>query len=163
MLELTSAEIHPEFNPVLKSNSDDRTLGRLTAGPLKIGIARDRAFGFYYPDDIAAFESAGVELVPFDTLSDQYLPDVDGIFIGGGFPECFIEDLATNKTMRSEIKMFIESGGPAYAEYIRPVDMLIPTTLNVSDAIFVPTFARPVILTWVWVNRSRAIDARESD
>ena len=46
---------------------------------------------------------------------------------------------------------------------IRPVDMLIPTTLNVSDAIFVPTFARPVILTWVWVNRSRAIDAREID
>ena len=116
LLELTSAEIHPEFNPVLKSNSDDRTLGRLTAGPLKIGIARDRAFGFYYPDDIAAFESAGVELVPFDTLSGQCLPEVDGLFIGGGFPECFIGDLAANKTMRSEIKMFIESGGPAYAE-----------------------------------------------
>ena len=116
LLELTSAEIGPDPNPVLKSNSDDLTVRRLTARPLKIGIARDRAFGFYYPDDMAAFESAGAELVPFDTLSDQYLPDVDGIFIGGGFPECFIEDLAANKTMRSEIKMFIESGGPAYAE-----------------------------------------------
>lgn len=116
LLELTSAEIGPDPNPVLKSNSDDLTVRRLTARSLKIGIARDRAFGFYYPDDMAAFESAGAELVPFDTLSDQYLPDVDGIFIGGGFPECFIEDLAANKTMRSEIKMFIESGGPAYAE-----------------------------------------------
>ncbi len=56
---------------------------------LRIAIARDKAFGFYYPDDLAAFTRAGAELVPFDTLNDQQLPDVDGLFIGGGFPEHF--------------------------------------------------------------------------
>ncbi|SVD80454.1 uncharacterized protein METZ01_LOCUS433308, partial [marine metagenome] len=60
--------------------------------PVRIGIARDRAFGFYYPDDLDAFENAGAELVPFDTLNDQRLPQVDGLFIGGGFPECFLEE-----------------------------------------------------------------------
>ena len=83
---------------------------------VRIGIARDRAFGFYYPDDLDAFENAGAELVPFDTLNDQRLPQVDGLFIGGGFPECFLEELSANVDLRDEIRSFIENGGPAYAE-----------------------------------------------
>ena len=54
---------------------------------LRIGIARDRAFGFYYPDDLAALEATGAELVAIDTLHDARLPDIDGLVIGGGFPE----------------------------------------------------------------------------
>ena len=84
--------------------------------PVRIGIARDRAFGFYYPDDLDAFENAGAQLVPFDTLNDQRLPQVDGLFIGGGFPECFLEELSANVDLRDEIRSFIENGGPAYAE-----------------------------------------------
>ena len=54
--------------------------------------------------------------MPFSTLVDESLPKVDGLFIGGGFPECFIGNLSANATLRSEIKTFIEAGGPAYAE-----------------------------------------------
>ncbi|MCG8081829.1 MAG: cobyrinate a,c-diamide synthase, partial [Candidatus Thiodiazotropha taylori] len=54
---------------------------------LKIALARDEAFGFYYPDDLDRFRELGAELLEFNTLKDRELPDVDGIFLGGGFPE----------------------------------------------------------------------------
>lgn len=83
---------------------------------VKIGYARDAAFGFYYPGDMQAFEQAGASLVPFDTLGDSELPDVDGLFLGGGFPEASMRELEANQAMRRQVKAFIESGRPAYAE-----------------------------------------------
>jgi len=83
---------------------------------LRIGIAQDKAFGFYYQDDLLAFENAGVELVPFDTLQDAALPDVDGIFIGGGFPEMFMPLLEGNVILRQRLHAAIEDGLPVYAE-----------------------------------------------
>ncbi len=88
---------------------------RVTAD-LRIGIARDRAFSFYYPDDLAALEAAGAELVPFDTLRDTRLPDVDGLVIGGGFPETCMAQLEANVAMRTAVREAIEDGLPAYAE-----------------------------------------------
>ena len=86
------------------------------AAKVKIGIARDRAFGFYYADDLDALTAAGAELVPFDTLSDAHLPDVDGLYIGGGFPEACAIELEANASLRCEIKAAIENGMPTYAE-----------------------------------------------
>jgi cobyrinic acid a,c-diamide synthase len=83
---------------------------------VRIGIARDQAFGFYYPDDLEALEQAGADLVPFDTLRDTALPAVDGLFIGGGFPETQMEALAQNSAMRAAIHRAIENGMPVYAE-----------------------------------------------
>jgi cobyrinic acid a,c-diamide synthase len=83
---------------------------------LRIGIARDAAFGFYYADDLDALAAAGAELVPFDTLNDAQLPAVDALYIGGGFPEVFAERLCANVSMRNSIRRAIESGLPAYAE-----------------------------------------------
>ncbi|MDO8208026.1 MAG: cobyrinate a,c-diamide synthase [Gallionella sp.] len=83
---------------------------------VRIGIARDRAFGFYYADDLDALEQAGAELVPFDTLHDSSLPDVDALYIGGGFPETCAAELEANSSLRGEIKQLIENGMPAYAE-----------------------------------------------
>lgn len=83
---------------------------------IKIGIAKDTAFGFYYPDDLQAFEQAGAELIPINTLEDQQLPDIDGLFIGGGFPETQMAALQANSNLRTQIKHRIEQGLPVYAE-----------------------------------------------
>jgi cobyrinic acid a,c-diamide synthase len=83
---------------------------------VRIGVARDAAFGFYYPGDLERLQEAGAELVPFDTLRDRQLPAVDGLFIGGGFPETHMEALEANAGLRSAIRDAIEAGLPAYAE-----------------------------------------------
>ena len=89
---------------------------RAAPATLRIAIARDAAFGFYYADDLDAFAAAGAELVPFDTLNDARLPHCDGLFIGGGFPESFLEQLEANAALRGDIRAAIEAGLPAYAE-----------------------------------------------
>jgi len=93
---------------------------RSSAGPgtqdLRIGIARDEAFGFYYADDLECLERSGAELCFFDTQRDARLPDVDGLFIGGGFPETHAAELAANTALRAEIAAALEAGMPAYAE-----------------------------------------------
>lgn len=83
---------------------------------IRIGIARDRAFGFYYAGDLEALEDAGAELVAFDTLRDARLPPVDALFIGGGFPECFARELEANASLRVEIRDCAARGMPMYAE-----------------------------------------------
>ncbi len=83
---------------------------------VRIGIARDRAFGFYYADDLDALEKAGAELVTFDALRDTGLPEVDALYLGGGFPETCAAELEANNTLRAQIKKAIDNGMPAYAE-----------------------------------------------
>ena len=83
---------------------------------VRIAIARDAAFGFYYPDDLEAFGQAGAELVAFDTLTDTHLPEADGLFIGGGFPETQLEALSANKSLLQDIREALAAGKPAYAE-----------------------------------------------
>ena len=84
--------------------------------PVRIAIARDAAFGFYYADDLDALAAAGAQTVFFDTLKDSRLPPCDGLLIGGGFPECFLEQLEANVSLRADIRRAIEAGLPTYAE-----------------------------------------------
>jgi cobyrinic acid a,c-diamide synthase len=90
--------------------------GELDDIPVKIGVARDAAFAFYYPADLEALRRHGAELVMFDTLRDSHLPDVDALFIGGGFPEVHMRTLEANRSLRTGIRHAIESGMPVYAE-----------------------------------------------
>jgi cobyrinic acid a,c-diamide synthase len=84
---------------------------------LRIGVPKDRAFNFYYEDNFRALENAGVELVPFSPLTDKMLPEkLDGLYLGGGFPEVFGAELAQNETMLTDIKKSLEAGLPCYAE-----------------------------------------------
>lgn len=88
----------------------------LGAKKCRIGIARDEAFSFYYPTSLAVLERMGAELVPFSPLHDSVLPEVDGIIIGGGFPEMFATGLAANRPLRDSIRRAAEAGMPIYAE-----------------------------------------------
>ena len=83
---------------------------------VRIGVARDAAFCFYYPGDLEALETAGARLVPFDTLRDPAPPAADGIFIGGGFPERAMQALEANAPMRAALHDRIAGGIPVYAE-----------------------------------------------
>ncbi len=104
------------------ANSDRDSLrpggeGAAAAKPnLRIAVARDTAFGFYYPDDLEALQQAGAELVFFNTLQDTRLPEADGLFIGGGFPETQMPALAANSGLRAQIRQAAEAGLPIYAE-----------------------------------------------
>ncbi len=104
----TSAPPFPETSLVTPPPTD--------AEELKIGIARDGAFGFYYAQDLEAFESAGATLVPIDMMQSTTLPDIDGLFIGGGYPETHMNALEANRSLRSQLKTALENGLPCYAE-----------------------------------------------
>jgi cobyrinic acid a,c-diamide synthase len=81
-----------------------------------IGIVENAAFGFYYPDDLDAFENAGARLVRIDNLVDSALPPIDGLFIGGGFPETHMTALENNENFRGSLSLAIDNDLPVYAE-----------------------------------------------
>jgi cobyrinic acid a,c-diamide synthase len=81
-----------------------------------IGVMRDQAFSFYYPENLEALEEQGVRLKSIDALNDPHLPDIDALYIGGGFPELFLEKLSQNRLFRQEIRQAVEDGLPVYAE-----------------------------------------------
>jgi cobyrinic acid a,c-diamide synthase len=83
----------------------------------RIGVARDEAFNFYYQDNIELMEDCGAEVVPFSPIHDSSLPNgLNGLFLGGGFPEVFVNKLEENEGMRRNVKKAIEDGMPVYAE-----------------------------------------------
>lgn len=87
-----------------------------SAERVRIGIAHDQAFGFYYSEDIDSLRTANVDLVDIDTLHDQALPRLDGLIIGGGFPEIFMAALEANTALSVQIRHAVEGGLPTYAE-----------------------------------------------
>ncbi len=85
--------------------------------PVKVAVARDEAFDFYYGDNLALLEELGAELVSFSPLRDAAVPeDACGLLFGGGYPEIYARELAENVPMRESVKSVIESGLPCLAE-----------------------------------------------
>ncbi|MDR2068270.1 MAG: cobyrinate a,c-diamide synthase [Spirochaetaceae bacterium] len=85
--------------------------------PVRLGIARDRAFCFYYEDSLNLFKKMGAELVFFSPLRDRGLPaGLDGLYLGGGYPELYGAPLADNRAMREEVRLALQSGMPCIAE-----------------------------------------------
>lgn len=83
---------------------------------VRIGVAWDSAFNFYYQDSITFLQELGAEIKYFSPLKDKKIPDVHGLYLGGGFPEMFLEELAANREICSLIKEKYENGMPIYAE-----------------------------------------------
>ncbi len=87
-----------------------------TASGLTVGVFRDSAFQFYYPENLAALAEQGAKVVEISPLRDDTLPDVDLLYIGGGFPETHAEALADNSGFRTSLREAAEAGLPVYAE-----------------------------------------------
>ncbi len=115
---------------------------------VKIGIIRDSAFQFYYPDNIDALENLGAKIVYISPLTEKTIPDVDAIYMGGGFPETHAPQLAKNKSFRKELKGLSDGGLPIYAECggliflgqsielnneIYPMSGILPITFGLSN------------------------------
>ncbi len=92
--------------------------GKPDAGrTVRLAVAYDDAFNFYYPENLELLEEHGAKVVPFSPLEDDHLPqDAAGIYLGGGFPEIFVEPLAKNRPMAESILRAYRSGIPIYAE-----------------------------------------------
>jgi len=103
----------PYLSP-LASGERDGVRGS-QAGIAKIGVIRDRVFSFYYPENFEALKKAGAQLLFIDSLTDR-LPELDGLYIGGGFPEFFLKELEGNDGLRKDIAGAVEEGLPVYAE-----------------------------------------------
>jgi cobyrinic acid a,c-diamide synthase len=84
---------------------------------LRIGVARDDAFSFYYEDNLDLLREQGADIIPFSPIADRALPsDLDALYFGGGYPELYARELSENTPMLGEIRAFTRSGGRIYAE-----------------------------------------------
>ncbi len=93
------------------------TGNQLHGDKVRIGVARDRAFCFYYEDNLDLLHRAGAELVEFSPLTDHALPEnLDGIYLGGGYPELYADKLSANTGMCEAVRAWADAGKPLYAE-----------------------------------------------
>ena len=100
----------------LHAASATSTVNDITVGNVRIGILKDAAFQFYYPENLEALENEGAELLEINAMSAAKLPELDGLYIGGGFPETGARRLADNSAFRQSVKHAAQSGLPIYAE-----------------------------------------------
>ncbi len=103
-------------DPVDLPGFEAATESSISDEKVKIGIVRDSAFQFYYPDNLNALENLGAEIVYISPLAHTSIPDVDAIYMGGGFPETHAPQLAKNKDFRNHLKALSQQGLPIYAE-----------------------------------------------
>ncbi|MGZ6142925.1 MAG: cobyrinate a,c-diamide synthase, partial [Myxococcales bacterium] len=89
---------------------------RARARRARIGVLRDAAFSFYYPENLEALDTAGADLIPISALDDRALPPIDALYAGGGFPEEYAAALSANQPLRAALRSALASGMPAWAE-----------------------------------------------
>lgn len=114
-------EAHLDLDGVLATGATGRPVaanGKLerTDRLVRIGVARDEAFCFYYADNLELLARAGAELVEFSPLRDELPADLDGLYFGGGYPELHAAELAANERTREAVRDFAGNGRPIYAE-----------------------------------------------
>lgn len=111
-----SAPELPNMGLALEANRKSPTPKSWTKAS-KIAVLRDQAFSFYYPENLEALTESGAELIYINSMNDTRLPlEIDGLYIGGGFPEVFAAQLENNRSLMEEIRLAAENGLPIYAE-----------------------------------------------
>jgi cobyrinic acid a,c-diamide synthase len=107
-----------EVDKIQNSDEKSQSLGKYaTSKPVKIAVAKDAAFCFYYEDALNKLESLGAKLIPFSPIKDETLPQgVSGLILGGGYPELYLQDLAANESMKRSIHNALQRGMPCIAE-----------------------------------------------
>lgn len=106
-----------EISDKILAEEDYLSSRSTTKEQIRIAIACDRAFNFYYPDNLDILRQLGAELIPWSPLEDKHLPEkIQGLYFGGGFPEIFAEQLADNTSASHSVQTAILSGIPTYAE-----------------------------------------------
>ncbi len=113
--DLTAIRALFDLAPPLPSTSASPA-GSCAVPKARIGVFRDAAFCFYYQDNLDALRSCGAELHFIDTLSSDSLPEVDGLYIGGGFPESFFGELSASTGLIRDLRAQVEAGMPVWAE-----------------------------------------------
>ena len=103
-----------EAEPI--NNRHELPMAHSLSPAVRIGVIRDSAFQFYYPENIEELEKNGAEIIEVNALEDERLPDIDALYIGGGFPETNAIRLAENKDFRDSVFNSAEKGLPIYAE-----------------------------------------------
>jgi cobyrinic acid a,c-diamide synthase len=109
-------ELAHTASPIPSADVSQATTDTASEPKVRVGVLRDKAFSFYYPENLEALEAAGAELVDLSPLSDSELPALDGLYAGGGFPEVFASELAANGSFRQALAKRIAEGLPVWAE-----------------------------------------------
>ncbi|ADQ15606.1 cobyrinate a,c-diamide synthase [Halanaerobium hydrogeniformans] len=116
---LTLAELKKQNITTVNSDmsfiSDDFK-NRVLENEIKIGVAYDQAFNFYYQSNLDMLKAAGAEIIYFSPITDKSLVEVDFLYLGGGFPESFLEELSANSAFKKDLLSKVNSGLPLYAE-----------------------------------------------
>lgn len=118
-LDLSRLLALPSFDFTDPSARRKPSVDALLSGkpPVRIGVARDKAFSFYYEDNFALLREHGAECVFFSPIADSHLPsNLDALYLGGGYPELYADTLSGNQSMSADIRSFAGSGKPVYAE-----------------------------------------------
>ncbi|RXH56921.1 cobyrinate a,c-diamide synthase [Granulicella sibirica] len=116
-----AAEAHLELDRILALEfpleARQSTSSETKTDPIRIGVARDDAFSFYYEDNLDLLRNAGATIISFSPLHDPHLPeDLDALYLGGGYPELHAEALSANTSMHENLRTFAAQGRPIYAE-----------------------------------------------
>ncbi len=143
---LSIAKKSPSFEPEEQDHKEEEK--GVKRESLKIGYFKDKAFSFYYPENLEMLEAKGAELVPISSIHNMYFDFLDALYIGGGFPEMNLSNLTANQALIAAIKKLAEDGLPIYAEcgglmYLAkeivwkertyPLSGVLPITINIYN------------------------------
>ena len=111
-----TSDQQPASSIEYRASSIEHPVSSIENPVVRIGVIRDSAFQFYYPENIDALGARGAEIVYVSPLKDPELPELDALYIGGGFPETHAEQLSANTRFNCQLKALAEDGFPIYAE-----------------------------------------------